>query len=210
MRFNEKEIKTLAAQHKCEKEGNLYFRERQEGFFRKEGDLNDPPTPSLLTFSLPRRRNFLRDHLMTRPVWVLKQSLHPSWHVCLSKVVIMWTTSSVHKRAEKIIADFIYIMLWAWPGKGLEWVEVASGLELAKKSSSSRPLRKHLKAFSDDSSRKQPIFWHFGNDWMWQCNSSQALSIRAPKSVSPLSPFSLSSSLEFPDYSINLPRQNTT
>lgn len=39
MRFNEKEIKTLAAQHKCEKEGNLFFRERQEGFFRKaEGD----------------------------------------------------------------------------------------------------------------------------------------------------------------------------
>lgn len=40
MRFNEKEIKTLAAQHKCEKEGPLYFRERQEGFFRKaEGEL---------------------------------------------------------------------------------------------------------------------------------------------------------------------------
>lgn len=40
MRFNEKEIKTLAAQHKCEKEGNLFFRERQEGFFRKaEGDI---------------------------------------------------------------------------------------------------------------------------------------------------------------------------
>lgn len=38
MRFNEKEIKTLAAQHKCEKEGNLFFR-GQEGFFRKaEGD----------------------------------------------------------------------------------------------------------------------------------------------------------------------------
>lgn len=49
MRFNEKEIKTLAAQHKCEKEGNLYFRERQEGFFRKaEGDLNERPTPSRL------------------------------------------------------------------------------------------------------------------------------------------------------------------
>lgn len=40
MRFNEKEIKTLAAQHKCEKEGCLYFRERQEGFFRKaEGEI---------------------------------------------------------------------------------------------------------------------------------------------------------------------------
>ena len=39
MRFNVKEIKQLAAQHKCEKEGNLFFRERQEGFFRKaEGD----------------------------------------------------------------------------------------------------------------------------------------------------------------------------
>jgi len=35
MRFNEREIKTLAAQHKCEKEDCLYFRERQEGFFRK-------------------------------------------------------------------------------------------------------------------------------------------------------------------------------
>lgn len=54
MRFNEKEIKTLAAQHKCEKEGNLYFRERQEGFFRKaEGDLNERPTPSLPTFFSP-------------------------------------------------------------------------------------------------------------------------------------------------------------
>lgn len=54
MRFNEKEIKTLAAQHKCEKEGNLYFRERQEGFFRKaEGDLNERPTPIRLpTFFL--------------------------------------------------------------------------------------------------------------------------------------------------------------
>ena len=40
MRFNEKEIKTLAGQHKCEKEGNLYFRERQDGFFRKaEGEI---------------------------------------------------------------------------------------------------------------------------------------------------------------------------
>lgn len=51
MRFNEKEIKTLAAQHKCEKEGNLFFRERQEGFFRKvEGDdfflfYSHPTTP---------------------------------------------------------------------------------------------------------------------------------------------------------------------
>ncbi|CRL02356.1 CLUMA_CG015116, isoform B [Clunio marinus] len=35
MRFNEKELRALAVQHKCEKEGNLYFRERQEGFFRK-------------------------------------------------------------------------------------------------------------------------------------------------------------------------------
>lgn len=41
MRFNEKELKTLAAQHKCEKEGGLFFRERQEGFFRKlEGSQN--------------------------------------------------------------------------------------------------------------------------------------------------------------------------
>lgn len=39
MRFNEKELATLAAQHTCEKEGLLFFRERQEGFFRKnEGD----------------------------------------------------------------------------------------------------------------------------------------------------------------------------
>lgn len=39
MRFNEKELRTLAAQHKCEKEGNLFFRERQEGFFKKaEGE----------------------------------------------------------------------------------------------------------------------------------------------------------------------------
>lgn len=39
MRFNEKELRTLAVQHTCEKEGNLYFRERQEGFFRKaEGE----------------------------------------------------------------------------------------------------------------------------------------------------------------------------
>lgn len=39
MRFNEKEIKALAAQHKCELETNLFFRERQEGFFRKaEGE----------------------------------------------------------------------------------------------------------------------------------------------------------------------------
>lgn len=54
MRFNEKEIKTLAAQHKCEKEGNLYFRERQEGFFRKaEGDLNERPTPTF--FSPPHK-----------------------------------------------------------------------------------------------------------------------------------------------------------
>ncbi|XP_070506535.1 inositol polyphosphate-4-phosphatase type I A isoform X2 [Chironomus tepperi] len=35
MRFNVKEIKELASQHKCEKEGNLFFRERQDGFFRK-------------------------------------------------------------------------------------------------------------------------------------------------------------------------------
>lgn len=35
MRFNEKELKTLASQHKCEKEGCLYFAEKQEGFFRK-------------------------------------------------------------------------------------------------------------------------------------------------------------------------------
>lgn len=39
MRFNEKELATLASQHTCEKEGLLYFRERQEGFFRKnEGE----------------------------------------------------------------------------------------------------------------------------------------------------------------------------
>ena len=39
MRFNEKELATLAAQHTCEKEGFLFFRERQEGFFRKnEGE----------------------------------------------------------------------------------------------------------------------------------------------------------------------------
>jgi hypothetical protein len=39
MRFNVKEIKELASQHKCEKEGNLFFRERQDGFFRKtEGE----------------------------------------------------------------------------------------------------------------------------------------------------------------------------
>ena len=36
MRFNVKEIKELASQHQCEKEGNLFFRERQEGFFRKQ------------------------------------------------------------------------------------------------------------------------------------------------------------------------------
>lgn len=36
MRFNVKEIKELALQHQCEKEGNLFFRERQEGFFRKQ------------------------------------------------------------------------------------------------------------------------------------------------------------------------------
>ncbi|KAG5684624.1 hypothetical protein PVAND_013846 [Polypedilum vanderplanki] len=35
MRFNVKEVRELATQHKCEKEGNLFFRERQEGFFRK-------------------------------------------------------------------------------------------------------------------------------------------------------------------------------
>jgi hypothetical protein len=35
MRFNVKEIKELAAQHKCEKEGNLFFREKQESFFRR-------------------------------------------------------------------------------------------------------------------------------------------------------------------------------
>lgn len=42
MRFNVKEIKELATQHQCEKEGNLFFRERQEGFFRKqEGKRNE-------------------------------------------------------------------------------------------------------------------------------------------------------------------------
>lgn len=42
MRFNVKEIKELASQHQCEKEGNLFFRERQEGFFRKqEGKFNE-------------------------------------------------------------------------------------------------------------------------------------------------------------------------
>lgn len=44
MRFNEKELKTLALQNsqKFEKEGNLKLTEKQEGFFRKtEGDLID-------------------------------------------------------------------------------------------------------------------------------------------------------------------------
>ena len=40
MRFNVKEIKELASQHQCEKEGNLFFRERQEGFFRKQEGLS--------------------------------------------------------------------------------------------------------------------------------------------------------------------------
>lgn len=40
MRFNVKEIKELASQHHCEKEGNLFFRERQEGFFRKQEGLS--------------------------------------------------------------------------------------------------------------------------------------------------------------------------
>lgn len=40
MRFNVKEIKELALQHQCEKEGNLFFRERQEGFFRKQEGKN--------------------------------------------------------------------------------------------------------------------------------------------------------------------------
>lgn len=48
MRFNVKEIKELASQHQCEKEGNLFFRERQEGFFRKQEGLssknNLPPS----------------------------------------------------------------------------------------------------------------------------------------------------------------------
>jgi hypothetical protein len=35
MRFNEKELKHLATQYQCDKEGNLYFRECQEGFFRR-------------------------------------------------------------------------------------------------------------------------------------------------------------------------------
>lgn len=60
MRFNEKEIKTLAAQHKCEKEGCLYFRERQEGFFRKaEGDFRMFFTPTKFSDSpiqLPREK----------------------------------------------------------------------------------------------------------------------------------------------------------
>lgn len=42
MRFNVKEIKELACQHQCEKEGNLFFRERQEGFFRKQEGLLTP------------------------------------------------------------------------------------------------------------------------------------------------------------------------
>lgn len=41
MRFNVKEIKELASQHQCEKEGNLFFRERQEGFFRKQEGLSE-------------------------------------------------------------------------------------------------------------------------------------------------------------------------
>lgn len=64
MRFNEKEIKTLACQHKCEKEGNLFFRERQDGFFRKgEGDfifiLKTPfyPTPQ---YTFRRNNNFVK------------------------------------------------------------------------------------------------------------------------------------------------------
>lgn len=115
-----------------------------------------PKSPNF--FLSPHRRwNCLRDHLMTRPEWVLKKSHHPSWHVCLSKVVIIWATSSVHKRAEKIIADFIYIMLWAWPGKGLEWVEDTNRRE-DDEPPSFRPSRPHLKAFNDDSSRRQPMF----------------------------------------------------
>lgn len=35
MRFNVKEVKELATQHKCEKEGNLFFAEKQQGYFRK-------------------------------------------------------------------------------------------------------------------------------------------------------------------------------
>lgn len=40
MRFNEKELTTLAMQHTCEKEGSLFFRERQENFFRKNDGKN--------------------------------------------------------------------------------------------------------------------------------------------------------------------------
>ena len=42
MRYNEKELMAVASQPaiKCDKEGVLYFRDKQEGFFRKnEGKL---------------------------------------------------------------------------------------------------------------------------------------------------------------------------
>lgn len=46
MRFNKQELITLATQPstKFEKEGVLYIRERQEGFFRKSESEYSPPT----------------------------------------------------------------------------------------------------------------------------------------------------------------------
>lgn len=85
MRFNEKEIKTLAAQHKCEKEGNLFFRERQEGFFRKaEGD----DCKTFMNFCFPSQYspNLLKRTIFAGMKWQgLVECLYlqlPNHHVC--------------------------------------------------------------------------------------------------------------------------------
>lgn len=53
MRFNEKELKLLASQQKCKKEGHLFFRECQESFFRKpiESKLFHKNTKIILLYS---------------------------------------------------------------------------------------------------------------------------------------------------------------
>lgn len=102
MRFNEKELKTLAAQHKCEKEGNLFFRERQEGFFRKAEGEN-------FTFLHTKKNKFDDNNVLTRPRKILvKCSIH---HVCFSTInfLIVWA----HNKQAKI-TNFIEKVFETW------------------------------------------------------------------------------------------------
>lgn len=144
---------------------------------------------------------------MTRPERVLKQS--PIHHdmFAFQKSSLFERRRAYTNEPRKLLP--ISFTLCFGHGLGRGWSEcLRHNRREDCESPSSRPLRPHLKAYRDDSNEKQPIYR------CHRLNLTQPF-IRGLVITSPEKRLALISDLPFPlllfpDYSINLPRQNTT